>query len=49
MNIWDIVACAVLAAVVFLAVRSVIKQKKKGGCCGDCSRCSACHKAVDKK
>lgn len=49
MNIWDIVACVFLAAAIFLAVRSVIKQKKKGGCCGDCIQCGSCNKAVDKK
>lgn len=40
--------CIVLAgllAVVFLAVRSVVKEKKQGraGCGGDCSRCRGCH------
>lgn len=44
MNIWDIVICAVLAVAVFFAIRSAVKQKKKGGCCGNCSDCQNCGK-----
>lgn len=39
MNGWDIALLGVLAVVVLLAVRSVIRQRRKGGCCGDCRAC----------
>lgn len=32
----------VLAAVVFLAVRSLWKSHKSGGCGGDCGSCGRC-------
>jgi len=33
----------VLAAVIFLAARSVWNSRKKGGCGGDCAHCCGCH------
>ncbi len=33
-----------LAAVVFLAARSLWKNRKKGGCGGDCAHCGGCHR-----
>ena len=43
MNIWDLIIAAVLLGVVFLAVRSVRRARKRGGgcagCSGDCSQC----------
>ena len=33
----DIIVLAVLAAVVILAVAKLRKDKRKGGCCGNCS------------
>ena len=44
MNIYDIVILLLVAAGLVLAVRSVIKQKKKGGCCGNCSSCRRCQR-----
>ena len=40
-----IVVLAGLTGVVFLIVRSMLKNKKQGksGCGGDCSRCRGCH------
>jgi len=51
-NIATIIIGAVLAVIVFFAIRSVIKSRKSGGCsgCADCAMSSACHQAkVDKK
>ena len=39
MNTADMVLIAVIAAAVALAVRACVKRRKKGGCCGECSRC----------
>ena len=40
MIIWDIVVTVLLAACVFLAVRKIIYDKRRGkSCCGDCSSC----------
>lgn len=33
----------VLVVIVALAVRSILRQRKRGGCSGDCSHCSGCH------
>ena len=35
----DIIVLAVLAAVVLWAVVKLRKDKRKGGCCGNCSGC----------
>ena len=38
------VVLAVLALVVGLAIRSLVKDRKQGGGCdGDCSQCKGCH------
>lgn len=37
------IVVAVLAVIVALAVRSLIKQRKSGGCNGDCGHCRGCH------
>ena len=47
-NIWTIVICVVLLAVIGLAVRSLVRDKKKGksscGCnCAHCAMAGACH------
>lgn len=47
-NVWTIVICAVLLAVVGLAIWSLVKDKKKGksscGCnCAHCAMAGACH------
>ena len=48
-NLGTIAVFLVLAAIVGLIVRSLYKQKKRGGCagcggsCGACGGCSACH------
>ncbi len=48
-NIGTIIVSLILIAVVFFAVRSMIRSKKKGQCscggnCGSCSMGCACHK-----
>lgn len=45
MNIWDLLIGGAVAIAVLLALRSIFRQRKKGGCCGDCARCSACSHA----
>ena len=35
----DLIVLGVLAGIVFLAVRSLVKNRKTG-CCGSCSGCS---------
>jgi len=42
MTFGDIVVLAVLALVVGLVVRGMIRDKKKGKSCGGCSGCSGC-------
>jgi hypothetical protein len=42
MNIWDYLVLAAVAVVVFLAVRGIVKRRKKGGCAGCGGNCSAC-------
>ncbi len=39
------VVLAGLLVIVFLSVRSMVRQKKQGGsgCGGDCSQCRGCH------
>ena len=40
----NLIVIAVLAIVVALAVRSLWREHKKGGCCGgNCSSCKSCH------
>ena len=39
MNIYDIILILLIALALAFAVRSVIKQKKNGSCCGNCSGC----------
>lgn len=44
MNMPTLVICIVLAVLFFLAIRSIIRQKKSGGCgCG----CEGCKKGCD--
>lgn len=38
----NVIVIGVLLCVVGLAVRFLHRQKKQGGCCGDCSRCGGC-------
>ena len=38
----DIVVIAILVVIVALCIRSLIKQKKNGGCSGNCAGCSHC-------
>ncbi len=33
---------ALVAVVVFFAVRSLWRQHKAGGCCGNCAQCGGC-------
>ena len=39
MNIFDIVLVLLIAGALILAVRSTLKQRKKGGSCGSCDCC----------
>lgn len=41
-----VIASLVLAAMFALAVRSLYKDMKTGGCCGGCSGCSGCKGAT---
>ncbi len=52
-NVGNIIVLAILSAVVFMAVRSLIKQKKsgKGGCgcgCQSCAMQGRCHQTEQK-
>ena len=38
----DIVICLIVLVGIFFAIKSLRKDKKKGGCAG-CSGCSGCH------
>ena len=38
----NVIVIGVLLCVVGLAVRFLHRQKKQGGCCGDCSHCGGC-------
>ncbi len=40
MNIFDIILLILIGLALFMAVRKVISDHKKGGCCGNCSGCS---------
>ena len=49
-NIMSIVLLLALAVIVFFIVRSKIKAKKSGNCCGcGCSGCSGCSACAGKK
>ena len=41
-NLGTIIVCLILAACVFLAVRKIIIDLKKGKYCGSCSNCTGC-------
>ena len=50
----DFLILAVVAAALFLAIRSMRRDKKAGKCscggdCGSCGACSACQKPEKKK
>lgn len=40
----DIIVLAVLGVAVILAAAKLRKDKKKGGCCGNCDGCAGCRK-----
>ncbi len=42
MTVGDYIILAVIAAAVFFAVRSLVRQRKRGGCGCGCSGCSGC-------
>ena len=44
MNIATVIAVIALAAVVFLAVRYIVREKKKGSKCIGCPYAGECHK-----
>ncbi|MBR2778583.1 MAG: FeoB-associated Cys-rich membrane protein [Firmicutes bacterium] len=40
MNVADLIVILILAGVVFLAVRSILRRRKNGSCCsGACASC----------
>lgn len=41
MNVWDILILLALGAAAAFALRHIVKQRKQGGCGGNCSGCSA--------
>ena len=50
-NLGTIIVCALVLAVVFLAARKLLKDKKQGkspcGCsCSGCAGCGGCHSAA---
>lgn len=45
----NIIVIAVLAAVIGLAVRSLWRSRKTGGCSGDCASCGGCHSGKGKQ
>ena len=38
----DIIVIGLLGLCAVLAIRSLWKDRKKGGCCGNCSKCGNC-------
>ena len=42
MNIWDIIILLGVAAIVGLAVRQIIKNRKSGSSCHSCGSCDKC-------
>ncbi len=42
MNYTEMLLILALAAAVFFSVRSVVKNRKSGSCCGSCSGCAGC-------
>lgn len=49
MTFGDITVLAVLACVVFLIIRKMLLDKRKGKhCCGDCNLCSGCSSSHSK-
>ena len=39
----DVIVLAVFAVIIYLVVRSMVKNHKRGGCCSGCSgNCSGC-------
>ena len=42
MGMGEWIVLLVLAAVVLLAVRSLVRSRKRGGCGGGCAGCSGC-------
>lgn len=45
-NLSTILVVCVLLLVVALAIRSMIRDKKKGGCAGGCAGCTGCTSAA---
>ena len=39
MSVGDIIVIAVIVVLMALSIRALIKAKKNGGCCGNCSSC----------
>lgn len=42
-----ILMATVLAVLFGLAIRSIIKKRKEGGCCGSCKGCHGCDISYD--
>lgn len=43
MSLSDYLLIAGLICAVIGAIAIIRKQRKKGGCCGDCANCGGCH------
>lgn len=42
MNLLDLLLLAALGACVFFALRKILRDKKRGKCCGSCAGCGGC-------
>lgn len=47
MNAGDVIILLIVALCIFFAVRSIVKQRKKGGCSCGCSGCNACPNSMN--
>lgn len=48
MNLLDYLVIALIAGLVILALRSVLRRRKRGGCAG-CGSCAGCRKPCEKR
>ena len=48
-TLWTIVIAVAIAALLGLALRSLIRERKNGGCSGNCSGCSGCSHSSHEK
>ena len=50
-NLWTVVICAGVIALVALLIRSLIRDRRAGksSCCGSCAGCTGCAHATEEK